>query len=224
MLLGRRKDGFTQEQVMKPSEIPNYVNEQNDTTFGKKDIGGFHQEPPQEWIPPEPMPMYRLLREYIRSQSTAGRIVPRLPLITEDTEAARLLEEIKADPVCADVQTVKGEKDVYYYSKERMSRFVAWISAMVMEDDLPRTIAEITRYNCVMYPAPTLVEYFSMSPFCYSQERIDEALKQIGADREYQDICTLVSEAGRAYLYSSEKMSEKYARALCTNLDRAPVD
>lgn len=224
MFLGRRKDGFTQEQTVKPSEIPNYVNEQNDTTFAKRGDGSVRQEEPQEWIVPEPMPMYRLLREYIRSQSEIGLIVPRLPLLAEDSTAAGLLEEIGADPSCADVEVINGEKDVYYYSREKMSRFVAWISALVIEDDLPRTIAEITRYNCVTYPAPTLKEYFTMSPFGYSQERIDEALLRIRADKRYQDIRMLVSDAGRPYLYSAEKMSEKYARALSSNLDRAPVD
>ena len=35
MLLGRRKSGFTEEQVLRPSEIPDYVNEENDTTFAR---------------------------------------------------------------------------------------------------------------------------------------------------------------------------------------------
>jgi hypothetical protein len=33
MLLGRRKSGFTEEVTLRPDQIPDYVNEENDTTF-----------------------------------------------------------------------------------------------------------------------------------------------------------------------------------------------
>ena len=67
MLLGRRKSGFTEEVSLRPSEIPDYVNEENDTTFRRPEsscLGDMQQEAsePQEWVPPPPMPMYRLLR------------------------------------------------------------------------------------------------------------------------------------------------------------------
>ena len=82
----------------------------------------------------------------------------------------------------------------------------------------------MTRHNCVTYPAPTLLEYFTLSPFRYAQERIEEALLQMRQDPRYQDICRFESPAGRMYLYSSDKMSEKYARALSVDMDRGPVD
>ena len=85
MLLGRRKSGFTEEQVLRPSEIPDYVNEENDTTFARpKSACMGHEAPaapePQAWIPPQPMPEYRLLREYIRSQCELHQITPRSQL------------------------------------------------------------------------------------------------------------------------------------------------
>ena len=81
MLLGRRKSGFTEEVSLRPSEIPDYVNEENDTTFRRPEsscLGDMQQEAsePQEWVPPPPMPMYRLLREFIRSQCEAAIITP----------------------------------------------------------------------------------------------------------------------------------------------------
>lgn len=222
MFLGRRKAGFTKEQAIKPRDIPNYVNEQNDTTFRRGESAP--QAPDSPWIPPEPMPMHRLLSEFIRSQSETAQIVPRASLIEEDPETEALLEQIAGDPACGDIVALQGRKDTYYYSEQKMSRFVAWLTALVLEDDLPYTIAEVTRHNCVTYPAPTLLEYFSLSPFRYSQERIDEAMEVIRTDPAYGDIRLFVSEAGRPYLYSQEKMSERYALALSSNLDRAPVD
>ena len=47
---------------------------------------------------------------------------------------------------------------------------------------------------------------------------------QMRADPRYQDIRLFESPGGRMYLYSSDKMSEKYARALSVDMDRGPVD
>ena len=74
-----------------------------------------------------------------------------------------LLEQIAHDPECADITALEGQKDTYYYSSQVMSNFFAWVTMLVMEDDLPRTIAEMTRHNCTTYPAPTLLEYFTLS-------------------------------------------------------------
>ena len=229
MLLGRRKSGFTEEQVLRPSEIPDYVNEENDTTFARpKSACMGHEAPaapePQAWIPPQPMPEYRLLREYIRSQCELHQITPRSQLLGEDPGTGALLEQIAHDPECADITALEGQKDTYYCSSQVMSSFFAWVTMLVMEDDLPRTIAEMTRHNCTTYPAPTLLEYFTLSPFRYGQERIDQALSQMRADPRYQDIRLFESPGGRMYLYSSDKMSEKYARALSVDMDRGPVD
>ena len=51
MLLGRRKSGFTEEQVLRPSEIPDYVNEENDTTFARPKSACMGHEAPAA---PEP--------------------------------------------------------------------------------------------------------------------------------------------------------------------------
>lgn len=228
MLLGRRKTGFTEEVTLRPDEIPDYVNEENDTTFKRPEsscLGDLRQEDePQEWVPPPPMPMHRLLREFIRSQSETAIITPRKPLIAEDPSAEALLEQIEADPECADITAVEGQQDVYYYSSEKMSRFVAWISALVIEDDLAYLIAEVTRHNCVTYPAPTLIDYFTLSPFRYPRQRIDDTLALMAEDERYQDIRRFFSANGREYLHSTDKMSAKYAYVLAGDMDRGPVD
>lgn len=229
MLLGRRKSGFTEEVSLRPSEIPDYVNEENDTTFRRPEsscLGDMQQEAsePQEWVPPPPMPMYRLLREFIRSQCEAAIITPRRPLIAEDPQTEALLQQIKDDPECADIVTVEGQQDVYYYSSEKMSRFVAWITALVIEDDLAYLIAEFTRHNCVTYPAPTLIDYFTLTPFRYDRARIDETLAAMEKDARYQDIKRVNSAKGREYIYSSDKMTERYAFVLANDMDRGPVD
>lgn len=229
MLLGRRKSGFTEEVTLRPSEIPDYVNEENDTTFRRPKsscLGDMQQESsePEAWVPPPPMPMHRLLREFIRSQSEAALITARKPLIAEDPNTEALLDQIASDPGCADIMTIEGRQDVYYYSSEKMSRFVAWITALVIEDDLAYLIAEVTRHNCVTYPAPTLIDYFTLSPFRYDRARIDETLDAMEKDERYQDIRRLRSEKGREYLYSSAKMTERYAFVLSNDMDRGPVD
>lgn len=227
MLLGRRKTGFTEEVTLRPDEIPDYVNEENDTTFRRPATCApvsDAQDAQEEWVCPPPMPQYRLLREYIRAQSGAACITPRSALLAEDPQAEQLLAQIAQDADCADIVALEGQQDTYYYSSQAMSRFVAWITMLVLEDDLPRLIAEVTRHNCVTYPAPTLVDYFTLSPFRYLRDRIDEALRAMQTDSRYQDIRPLLSANEREYLYSAEKMSEKYAYALANDMDRGPVD
>lgn len=228
MLLGRRKSGFTEEVTLRPDEIPDYVNEENDTTFRRPKsscLGDMQQaDEPQEWVPPPPMPMHMLLREFIRSQSEVAIITARKPLIQEDPNAEALLDQIAADPACADVATIEGQQDVYYYSSEKMSRFVAWITALVIEDDLAHLIAEVTRHNCVTYPAPTLIDYFTLSPFRYERARIDQTLEAMARDDRYQDIRRFHSAKGREYIYSTAKMTERYAFVLSGDMDRGPVD
>ena len=229
MLLGRRKTGFTEEVTLRPDEIPDYVNEENDTTFKRPKsscLGDMQQEmtQEQEWVPPPPMPMYRLLREFIRSQCEVAIITPRKPLIAEDPNAEMLLEQIQSDPECADIVTIEGQQDTYYYSSEKMSRFVAWITALVIEDDLAYLIAEVTRHNCVTYPAPTLIDYFTLSPFRYAKERIEKTLADMEKEECYQDIRRFHSANGREYIYSSDKMSERNAYVLAGDMDRGPVD
>lgn len=229
MLLGRRKSGFTEEVTLRPDEIPDYVNEENDTTFKRPKsscLGDCPQESAElsDFIPPQPVPQHVLLREFIRMQSSAALIVPRSQLIEEDPQTQALFEKIETDPDCADIKSVAGQKDTYYYASSIMSRFVAWVSALVLEDDLSYLIAAVTRHNCVTYPAPTLIDYFTLSPFRYPRTRIEEALASMASDPRYQDIRRFHSANGREYLHSTEKMSERYAYVLAGDMDRGPVD
>ena len=222
MLIGRRKSGFTQEVALRPDEIPDFVNEQNDTTFRRSASADTPDS--GAWVPPPPMPPHQLLCAYIRDQSGVACVTPISALLSEDPQADQLLSQLREDSDCADVAWIEGEQDVYAYSQLRMSRFVAWITVLILEDNLPRLIAEVTRHNCVTYPAPTLIDYFTLSPFRFPRERIDEALAAMQHDVRYADIQRLLSANGREYLYADGKMSKTYAYALANDMDRGPVD
>ena len=180
----------------------------------------------QAWIPPaaharipaaagiHPLPV-RAAPDHAALRSCLGRT--RAP--------GRCWSRSAHDPECADIAALEGQKDTYYYSSQVMSGFFAWVTMLVMEDDLPRTIAEMTRHNCVdVSGADAAGVLHALAVPLWAGAHRRGAPRRCGQDPRYQDIRLFESPGGRMYLYSSDKMSEKYARALSVDMDRGPVD
>ena len=171
------------------------------------------QEPPQERKPGE------VLAQYIRERTRAVQLTPRRPLEEEEPKLQELLDEMHALESCADIRSVKGRKDEYFYSEEIMANNYAMIAMLVLEKDIPYTVAQMVRFNCRTYPSPTPLYYFMRSPYFYTKPQIDQALRVIRADRDMQDIQLVRTENGVDYLYSEQEMSRRYAQALADDAE-----
>ena len=114
----------------------------------------------------------------------------------------------------ADIVSLKGDKDEYFYSNLHMSNNYAMIAVLVEEKNLPKTIAEMVRWNAKTYPTPTPIRYFMSSPYFYTEPQINRALDVIRQREEYQDIREIITGNNVRYLYSTLHMSERYAKAL----------
>ena len=174
--------------------------------------------PPSEPEPePEPQPERKpgeLLADYIRSRSTVAQLTPRKALEAEEPQLEEMLAEIHSLESCADIKSVQGSKDEYFYSDEIMANNYAMIAMLVLEKNLARTVAHMVRFNCKTYPSPTPLYHFMRSPYNYTKTQLEQALRVLKADKDTQDIKTVVAFNGVLYMYSTDIMSERYAKAL----------
>ncbi|MBC8591004.1 hypothetical protein [Wansuia hejianensis] len=239
MLFGRRKEGFT--KVEKVTEFPKEINE--DILKEKEKLSNIEskeQEKPdlldyldeledvedldnslenQDIEEAEEKTEAELLAEFIRIRSKGAYLTSKSSLEKEEPKLEELLDNLSKDEGCQDIVYIKGDKDVYYYSNEFMSDNYAMIAMLVEDKDMPRTIAEMVRWNGKTYPCATPLYYFKNSPYFYTDAQIERALGRIRHKEEYSDICELTTGNNVRYLYSTIHMSEKYARALAEGVE-----
>ncbi len=165
-----------------------------------------------------------VLAAYIRERTRAVQLTPKKPLAEEEPQLDEMLEEMHALESCRDIKSVVGQKDEYFYSDEIMANNYAMYAMLVLEKDIPYTIAKIVRHNCKLYPSPTPYVYFTRHPFYYTKPQIDYALRVIGQKEDYKDIKTLTTWNNQTYLYSEDIMSAKYAKALADDGETSEAD
>lgn len=245
-LFGRRKPGFSKEVALKPSEIPGEFSDALDPAVTpeadppqaeKPDVFDYLQSLPEvndPFPPSEPEPEQppepektkaQLLAAFIRERCQSSLITPKAMIARDEPDLEALLAEMEADETCADIKTVAGHKDIYFYSDELMANNYAKIAMLTLEKDDARTVAEMVRFNCRAFPTPTPVYYFARQPFFLNAETMRALIAQMKADPAYQDIRECTADInGEKYLYSIDLMSEKYARALANGAESREAD
>ena len=181
---------------------------------------------PEPETPPEPeKTKAQLLADFIRERCRSSLITPRELIARDEEDVEALLAEMRQDESCADIRTVEGRKDIYFYSDELMANNYAKIAMLTLEKDDARTVAEMVRFNCRAFPTPTPVYYFARQPFFLNRERMKAIIAQMKTDPAYQDIreCEAAIN-GEPYLYSIDLMSEKYAKALANGAEAREAD
>lgn len=175
----------------------------------------FPPSPPEPEAPPEPEPTpAQTLAAYITHRTESAMLTPRSLLRSEMENADGLLAAMAEDEACQSIASIQGAKDIYYYDNEIMTKNYAMIAMFIADKDLPRTIAEMVRWNCKTYPSPTPASYFTRHPYYMTQDQLDAAIKTIAGEEQYQDIHTFVSGKGETYFFSDKVMSPRYAKSL----------
>lgn len=231
MLFGRRKSGFSKE--VENAELPKEVNldelqeEELEEIEEKQDLLDYLEEDFEEDIEIEveeeeeviEIPKEVLFSNYIRKRSNGAHLTARKDLQKEEEDLDELLIAVKNNESCKDIVDIDGDKDKYYYSDEYMSDNYANIAVLVEEKNLPKTIAEMVRWNCKTYPCATPIYYFKNSPYFYTDPQIERALSVMKSKEEFEDINELTTGNDVRYLYSTIHMPEKYARALAEGVE-----
>lgn len=154
------------------------------------------------------------LADYIRMRSAQSELSSRTMLIAECGDEGALLEQMLGSESCVDISSVQGGKDIYYYSDRNMQDNFAMIAMLVIEKDIPRTVAHMVRFHCKMYPAATPYDYFYRYPYHYTKPQLERALVVFSRDEQYADIEIAEAFNGKPYLYSKTYCSDQYGKAL----------
>ncbi len=194
---------------------------------GKKELFSYLTELPDvedpfEGIEPPPAPeteqaeltQAQKLAAFIRSRSAGGSLTSYKMLRDDDEQIDELLGELGREEGCGDIVTVRGSKDIYYYSNQNMSDNYAMIAMYVEEKDLAVTLSQMVRFNCKTYPAVTPLEYFEKHPYFYTPPQIERALALIRGREDCRDIHEIKNSQGKRFLFSDTYMTPVYARAL----------
>lgn len=225
-MFGRRKEGFSKEVIV--TEYKHEVNEDiikeekidlidflND--IEDEELEGLEIE--AEEIVDE-RSAAELLADFIRQRSSAALLTKKVFLYEEDDNMEEVLSELEKDETLSDITTIKGKKDIYYYSNEVMSDNYAMIAMLVEDKDLSRMMAEMVRWNAKTYPCPTPIYYFQNSPYNYNKDEIEVTIDKIKKTEEYKDIGELTTSNNKRYLYSTLHMSKKYAQGLAEDAEQ----
>lgn len=175
-------------------------------------------EDPFEPSEPEPEPEEKsdleLLAEYIRARSAAGVLTPKGEMLKENPELEEVFAQFAENEAYADIRTEQGKKDLYYYSTPTMAVNYAHMAMLAEEKDHCRTIADIVRWNCKIGPACTDAYFFTNHPYNMTKTQINVTLDLMKRREEYADIQETKSFNGKRYLYTTNRLSAKYAKAL----------
>lgn len=233
-LFGRRKPGFAKEEIIRKDEIPGEFSDALDPAVRqdapeaseKPELCSYLQSLPdvEDTFPPFPeeepatapaeKTRAEVLADFIRERTRGSLLTGRRLLEREDEDLEALLAGMAASASCGDIASIEGSRDVYYYSDALMTKNYAHIAMLVEEKDMPRTIAEMVRFNCKTYPAATPEAYFSRHPYFMTAPQIARALDAIARDPQYADIRRVNAFNGVPYLYSTLYFTDKYGKAM----------
>ena len=235
MLFGRKKPGFvkieeiagaageaSEEVSQERSEKQDLLEYLTSLPEAEDEFAEFAESGDQEPEEgEEEMTEARKLADYIRIRSGAGSLTGYASLKEEIEEADQLLEEIREDEDCKDIAYKEGKKDRYYYSQQNMSDNYAMIAALVEDKDLAATMVHMVRFNSKTYPAPTPLSYFERHPYYATKPQIERAYQVLSGREENGDIQRFTNNRNSDFLFSTEFLSPKYAKALAHEDDFA---
>ena len=146
--------------------------------------------------------------------SAAALITPHALLVSEVENADELLAQMPQDPQCEDIVVRAGAKDTYYYSNANMSDNYAMIAQLIEDKDLCVMFAEMVRFNARVYPSATPLKYFQRSPYGLAPEEIEQTWKTMQGRPEFADIEELTNNQNERFLFSTQHLTRRYAKAI----------
>jgi hypothetical protein len=171
----------------------------------------------------------RMLAEAITEASRAGRLIGSEELLEElnnrgllnsfdqqspDMEAL-MAETLAAHRDLAALESISGR--TLYHAPALLS--VTYASILDRKNSPVLLIAEEIRRNSAEYPRPLPLEIFEESPFDLTPGQIEESLKAMAANPEFEDITFTTTSTGAVYLFSTRHLDRRYAAFLAERAD-----
>lgn len=166
-----------------------------------------------------------ILINYIRKLNYKEEIVSlkelreSLPEELNEEDIDHLIENIEDFPELENLVLLKSSRDIYLYDSTLWTGQYANTAVLLKEKDILEAIAQRARIDCKIYPRPLQVSALKETPYSYGEEEIFSAIDKMKLEDKYSDINTVSASNGGVCIYSSEYMSERYAKALCEDLE-----
>jgi hypothetical protein len=100
-----------------------------------------------------------------------------------------------------------------------MTAHFAELDSLIMDKDILRTIATVTRSDCKLYPRPTQFSKLMGYPFYFSEDEIEGAAARMEKLEEYADIGVVTASNGGKGFYSTQFISRGYAQGLIESVE-----
>lgn len=159
-----------------------------------------------------------ILATIIRDNSVAIKLTYEKDLrefmgLEEEVFQEKLTELFEKDEY-VDINRVRDEEDVIYYSDKHISNTYADLLIRINKGDLFELVAHTVRTESKIYPRPTTTEVFFGPPYNFTKKQLPGLLETMYADEKYQDIKEVRASNDALYLYSTLHMSAGYAQSL----------
>lgn len=159
--------------------------------------------------------------ELVRDQSkTEATLTPMASLEVDDKpleaiEQETLIQEVLADPRCADLRLLRSSAGAaYFYSSLHVSDSYARILLRVEEDNPYETIAATVREESEVYPRPTPIAALRNHTFGLDPGRIEQLVLELMQLEQYKDIKLIEASTGAIYLHSDRFLDPDWAQSL----------
>jgi hypothetical protein len=150
----------------------------------------------------------------VREASRCGKTLP-LDEVWQGTEDEFLkLKQSQTGDNARDIELIREDGRAYLYSERHMTRPYAEAAARAGCKDVCYAIAQTVRGDSRTYPRPTELAVFCEAPFLFSEDMLDQAVKEILRDPQYADIRVVRSSDGSKFLFSSSHMDPVHAESL----------
>lgn len=161
----------------------------------------------------------KTLVEHIREFSRKGRLIKkseleREPINLKTSLVENFLEMLKKNEETSDINILIGKKEIYLYSKEYLSDGYRDLLFNLEERKIEDVVAEIVRNESKIYPRPTSIEIFKLSPFNMVDLDMNIVIENVLKSGD-TDIKIIKASNGAKYLYSEKYMTLGHARGLC---------
>lgn len=159
-----------------------------------------------------------ILAQSIREASKLGKLISkyeleREPLKIKASKIERVIEELKNSEKTKDIDIIRGKTEVYFYSKDYISNTYRDVLFNLKEKNIQEVIIDLVRKESQLYPRPTSLEIFKLSPF--NRDDIEDLIDEIIKNKEYIDIKIVEASNGAKYLFSDTYMIFGHAKGLC---------
>lgn len=121
------------------------------------------------------------------------------------------IQELQMQEEYKDICVYQGAKELYYYTYPLLAHNYVKNVALAQEDELPRTIAEVARYESQIYPRATDIKTFTKFPYRYTEIQVKRMLERMRKEEQYQDLQTYESSHKNFYVYSSKFFTRQHA-------------